>query len=108
MRSVLTAPVLAVTLLVAAPATASADEQLACLTLQQQRAAISNGQAVTLATAIRSARGTIRGRTGREVVKARLCRDPQGLRYMLTLLSRDGKVTHASVDATSGKLVDAR
>jgi uncharacterized membrane protein YkoI len=111
MRSVLIAPVLAVTVLVTAivaSAPAGADEQLACLTLQQQRAAISNGQAVTLATAIRSARGTIRGRTGREVVKARLCRDPQGLRYMLTLLARDGKVTHASVDATSGKLVDAR
>jgi uncharacterized membrane protein YkoI len=107
MRSALLAATVLVTT-IAASAPAVADDQLVCLTAQQQRAAISNGQAVTLATAIRSARGTVRGRTGREVVKARLCRNPQGLRYMLTLLARDGKVTHASVDATSGKLVDAR
>jgi uncharacterized membrane protein YkoI len=28
--------------------------------------------------------------------------------YLLTLLARDGKVTHAVVDAGSGKVVDAR
>jgi uncharacterized membrane protein YkoI len=79
-----------------------------CLNKAEQRAAISHGQAVTLATAIRSARGSVRGRGAREVVRARLCRDQNGLVYLLTLLSRDGKVTHTAVDATSGKVVDAR
>ena len=87
---------------------AAANEHRACLGKPEQRAAISQGQAVTLAAAIRSARVTVRGRGNREVVKARLCREPNGLVYMLTVLSRDGKVTRMTVDATSGKVVDAR
>lgn len=79
-----------------------------CLSRAEQRAAISNGQAVTLASAIRSIRGSERGRTAREVVKARLCRESEGLVYVLTVLARDGKVTHMTVDASSGKVVDAR
>jgi uncharacterized membrane protein YkoI len=87
--------------------TAAADEQHACLSKAEQRAAIANGQAVTLAAAIHSARGSVRG-GAREVVKARLCREPNGLVYVLTVLARNGKVTHTTVDATSGKVVDAR
>ncbi len=90
---------------------AAADE-VACLTRREQKGSIANGRAVTLAAAMRAAqvtaRVTARGRSGREVVKARLCREPEGLRYLLTVLARDGKVTHLTVDAGSGKLVDAR
>jgi uncharacterized membrane protein YkoI len=89
-------------------ASADAGGARACLNKAEQRAAISHGQAVTLSTAIRSARGSVRGRGAREVVRARLCREPDGLVYLLTLLARDGKVTHAVVDAGSGKVVDAR
>jgi uncharacterized membrane protein YkoI len=89
-------------------ALAAEGEQHACLSKTEQRAAISRGQAVTLAAAIRSARGSVRGRGAREVVRARLCREEKGLVYLLTLLARDGKVTHMAVDATSGKVVDAR
>ena len=85
-----------------------ADGAEACLSKAEQRLTLANGQAVTLAQAIRSARLSVRGRGVREVVKARLCRSPEGLRYMLTVLARDGKVTQATVDAGSGKLVDAR
>jgi uncharacterized membrane protein YkoI len=100
---------LAASLLIAfaAMAPAAADEQ-GCLTKDEQRAAITNGQAVTLATAIRAARVSVRGRTGKEVVKARLCREEGALRYVLTVLAKDGKVTRTSVDASSGKVVDAR
>ena len=84
-----------------------ADEQHSCLTAAQQRAAIANGQAVPLATAIRAVRGTVRARGSREVVKARLCREPKGLVYVLTVLARDGKVSRATIDAGSGKIVDA-
>jgi uncharacterized membrane protein YkoI len=89
---------------------AAADEY-ACLRKSEQRAAIANGQAVPLATAmrsIRSVRTAARSRGSREVIKARLCREDKGLVYVLTVLSRDGKVTHMSVDATSGKVVEAR
>ncbi len=95
--------------LAAEPATA--DENRACLNKAEQRAAISNGQAVPLATAIRSVRSVRtakRSRGGREVIKASLCREPKGLVYVLTVLSRDGKVTHTSVEATSGKVVEVR
>jgi uncharacterized membrane protein YkoI len=80
----------------------------ACMSRREQRLAIADGRAVTLAAAIRAARVTVRGRSGLEVVKVRLCREPEGLRYLLTVLSRDGKVTHLAVDATGGKLVEAR
>jgi len=103
-----TAALAAVLLSLVLPTTASADEQHACLSKAEQRAAIANGQAITLADAIRSARGSVRGHGAREVVKARLCREPNGLVYVLTVLARNGKVTHTTVDATSGKVVDAR
>ena len=90
------------------PARAADGQHRTCLSKAEQEAAISHGQAVTLAAAIRSARGSVRGHGSREVVRARLCREEKGLVYLLTLLSRDGKVTHATVDATSGKVVDAR
>jgi hypothetical protein len=85
--------------------------QRACLSKAEQRAAISHGQAVTLATAIRAVRGRgvrARGRGAREVVRAQLCRESGGLVYVLTVLARNGKVTHMTVDASSGNVVHAR
>lgn len=104
--------VLALTM-VSAPATAA---PLVCLSKTEQRAVISTGQAVTLATAIHAVRGSVRGsarrsaraKGGREVVRARLCRGSEGLVYVLTVLARDGKVTRTTVDARSGKVVEAR
>ena len=94
---------------VSAPLLAVADEQRACLSRAEQKAALSSGQTVALAVAIRSARGTVRDHGGaREVVNARLCREKNGLVYVLTVLARDGKVTHTAVDATSGRVVEAR
>ena len=102
------AATLTVPIFLSGPAVAAADDDQACLSKAEQRAALSSGQTVTLAAAIRSARGSVRGRGAREVVKARLCREEKGLVYLLTLLTRDGKVTHTAVDATSGKVVDLR
>jgi uncharacterized membrane protein YkoI len=101
-------PIAAVFVASTVQALAAEGEPRACLGRAEQTAAISHGQAVTLAAAIRSARGSVRGHGTREVVGARLCREERGLVYLLTLLSRDGKVTHATVDATSGKVVGAR
>jgi uncharacterized membrane protein YkoI len=89
-------------------AAGAAEDETACLNEAEQKAAISQGQAVTLATAIRSVRGSVRERGSREIVRARLCREPNRLVYLLTVLARDGKVTHTAVDATSGKVVDLR
>jgi uncharacterized membrane protein YkoI len=106
--SVLVLTVMATLTALSATALAAAEEDSACLSKAEQKAALSSGQTVTLAAAIRSARGSVRGRGSREVVKARLCREEKGLVYLLTLLTRDGKVTHTAVDATSGKVVDLR
>ena len=92
-----------VVLVAAAHPVQAAEEAHACLSKSEQRTAISTGQAVTLAQAIRS----VRGHGSREVVNAKLCREEKGLVYLLTVLSRDGKVTRMTVDATSGKVVDA-
>ena len=70
-----------------------------CLTTAQRRSVSASGKVVPLAKAIRAARAR-----RSEVVDARLCRGPQGLVYMLTLLAHDGKVTRATVDAASGQL----
>ena len=88
-------------------ATAVANEPRKCLSASEQRAAIATGQVIPLAAAIRSARGSVRGRGAREVVKARLCRRDGGLVYVLTVLARDGKVSRATIDAGSGRVVDA-
>ena len=98
---------IAVVLVASALPAGAEDKAPVCLSKSEQRAAISSGQAVTLAQASRSARGSVRGRGAREVVNAKLCREEKGLVYLLTVLSRDGKVTHMTVDATSGKVVDA-
>jgi uncharacterized membrane protein YkoI len=99
---------LAATLTVWGAPVQAASAERTCLSKAEQRAALSGGQTVTLAVAIRSARGSVRGRGAREVVRARLCHEEKGLVYLLTLLARDGKVTHTEVDAASGKVVNGR
>ena len=82
-----------------------ADEQKgACLSKEERRAAAAGSQLINVAAAIK----TVKGRSSRDVIRVSLCHSPKGLVYVLTLLGRDGKVTRASVDATSGLVVSAR
>jgi uncharacterized membrane protein YkoI len=83
---------------------ATAAEPMRCLGADERRAAIAANKAVPLARAIRVARG----RAGGDLVRARLCESGQRLVYLLTLLSRDGKVTRVTVDAASGRLIGRR
>ncbi len=97
---------LAVALLIgvlAAPASAANRVSRVCLNKEAQQAAISSGQAIPLAQAIRAVH-----RRPRDVVKARLCQDTKGLVYVLTLLARDGKVTRATIDASNGSVISGR
>jgi uncharacterized membrane protein YkoI len=72
-----------------------------CLTLQERNAVIAARKAVPLARAMRVVKSKVSG----DVVNARLCRReaPKGLVYVLTVLSRNGKVTTARVDAADGQ-----
>jgi hypothetical protein len=85
------------------PIDAFAAEPAHCLTGDEQRAAIVSGKAVPLASVIHALH-----RAPREVVKARLCQEPDRLIYLLTLLGRDGKVKLATVDAANGAVVGER
>ena len=92
---------IAIALLALAASPLLAADQQACLTRDEQRAAVTNGKAVSLAVALKAVRGR-----SRQVVRAQLCREPKGLVYALTVLARSGKVTHARVDAANGSLID--
>jgi uncharacterized membrane protein YkoI len=85
----------------AIPAQSTDSPRQACLTKDAQREAVAAGRSVPLAQAIQ----TIRPKNAGEVVRARLCWGPNGLVYVLTLLSRNGKVTRATVDAANGVVV---
>jgi len=86
-------------------AAAGAEELRGCLSQDERRAVIAARKAVPLARAMH----VVKARIGGEVVKARLCRQESGgngLVYVLTVLSRNGKVTQARVDAADGHWLD--
>lgn len=83
---------------------ADAEPRLRCLTRDQQRAAITERRALPLATVRKSVRARVPG----EMVRARLCQEPERLIYLLTVLPRDGKVRRVMVDAKSGAVVNVR
>ncbi len=73
----------------------------ACLTQKERRALVENGTVVHLAVAMHALKNRVTG----ALVRARLCRRPEGLVYVLTVLGHDGKVARAVVDAVKGTLV---
>ena len=83
---------------------ADAEPRMRCLTRDQQRSAITERRAVPLATVRTSVRAKVPG----EMVRARLCQEPDRLIYLLTVLPRDGKVRRVTVDAKSGAVVNVR
>lgn len=89
-----------------APAAETAAERPGpdCLDRQEQRTAVRQGAAIRLSVALRS----ISARDGDELLRAQLCRRDRKLVYVLTLLSRTGKVSRAIVDAKSGDVVKDR
>ena len=76
----------------------------ACLKLAQRRAVIAHHRVVKLSTAIRRVRKHVRG----DVIRAQLCLSAKGYVYLLTVLTRSGKVVRASVDAATGRLIGVR
>ena len=82
----------------AAAQPAAAAERLSCLSPEERGAVMAAHNAVPLARAMHAVTARVAG----EVVKARLCRQDKGLAYVLTVLSRNGKVVQARVDAADG------
>jgi hypothetical protein len=75
-----------------------------CFSRQEQRTAVHQGFAIRLGEALRA----ISARDGDELLRAELCRNKTGFVYVLTLLSRNGKVSRAIVDARSGAVIKDR
>jgi hypothetical protein len=75
-----------------------------CLNRQEQRTAVRQGLAIRLGAALRS----INAYEGDELLRAKLCRNRSGFVYLLTILSRNGKVGRAIVDAHSGAVIKDR
>jgi hypothetical protein len=88
----------------APPSDAAGQPDRECFNRQEQRMAVHQGLAVRLGIALRS----INARDGDELLRAQLCRNKSGLVYVLTLLSRNGKVSRAIVDARSGAMIKDR
>jgi uncharacterized membrane protein YkoI len=78
----------------------SAETEHGCLNQKERHALIENGSVIRLAAAMHAVHNTAPG----TLLRARLCRRPEGLVYVLTLLAHDGKVTHVAVDAVKGTL----
>jgi hypothetical protein len=87
----------------AAPTSAAPGSEAShpCLTQKERRALVENGTVVHLAVAMHALKNRVSG----ALVRARLCRRPDGLVYVLTVLGHDGKVSRAVVDAVKGTLV---
>src|ERR1700687_6489348 len=89
-------------LLLAGAGPAVAGELEGCLSPEQRRTAIASRQAIPPGKALRAAKAHLGG----EVVRARLCKEGDELVYVLTVLAHDGRVTLATIDGTSGALLD--
>ena len=87
------------------PVAAADVQQNACLTKSEQRIAVADRKAISLAQAVKSLRE--HGHRA-ELVGAKLCHHGDNLAYMLTLLARSGKVIVATVDATTGDVSNGR
>ena len=82
------------------PTHIGAEIEYACLSQKERHALIESGSVIRLAAAMHAVRNIAPG----TLLRARLCRRPEGLVYVLTLLAHDGKVTHVAVDAVKGTL----
>ncbi|HML09009.1 MAG TPA: hypothetical protein VK430_12890 [Xanthobacteraceae bacterium] len=80
---------------------AGAETARACLNQKERRALVESGGVLRLAVALRAVKNRVPG----TLVRARLCRRPDGLVYVLTVLAHDGKVARVIVDAVKGTLV---
>ena len=89
----------------AAPAFVVKAAERVCLNKTEQSAAVATHQVIPLAEAIKTLRE--HGHPG-EVVRVQLCRRENGLDYVLTMLSRSGKVISADLDAANGEIITSR
>jgi uncharacterized iron-regulated membrane protein len=84
----------------AALADSPAPVPAACLSSDEMREAVAAGHAIAPTAATRAARRAADG----EILRVRLCRHEDALVYRVTMLQRDGRVGHVTIDGVSGKV----
>jgi uncharacterized membrane protein YkoI len=82
-------------------AAASVGAEGRCLSRAEQRAEIAEHKLMRLSTAMKE----VKRRIGGDVVGARLCQQGNELVYVLTVLTRNGKVARERVDAVTGAML---
>ena len=86
-----------------APQIAAADGSLgSCVSDAELRDLVNSGQIVPQIYAFRTARA----QAGGDIVRASLCPAETGLVYIITTLSKDGKLTRVTINAVTGKPID--
>ena len=76
-----------------------------CLNKAEQRVAVATHKVMPLAEVMKNRHK--QGHHG-ELVRARLCREGDGLVYVLTLLGRSGRVLRVTVDAENDEPINSR
>jgi len=102
LKTALFVVVVALAPLLATPSDAA--PRMRCLSRAQQRIAIAEHRALTLAEVRRAVRRRVPG----ELLRARLCVEAQRLIYLLTVLPGDGKVRRVIIDAKTGEILRVR
>jgi uncharacterized membrane protein YkoI len=96
-----TAALTAAALILALAPMRAEEAEHTCLNQKERRVEAESGRLISLGRAMHAARVHLPG----TVVQARLCRAPEGLVYVLTVLAHDGRVERIAVDAVKGTLV---
>ena len=73
----------------------------ACLPSHEVRGLVERGEVIPVHKAMQMARS----RFGGEIVKARLCPEPDRLIYLLTLLDKNSHINLVAMDARTGQLI---
>lgn len=98
-------PIVLACALCAVPALAAEPAGDACLSKAEQRVAVAERKAIPLARAMHNRREKGHFAT---LLRARLCHREEKLVYVLTLLSRSGRVFSETVDASNGDVISGR
>ena len=86
------------------PTRLGSETPFGCLNPRERRALIESGAVLRLVAVMQMVHTKMPG----ILVRARLCRRPDGFTYVLTLLDYDGKVTRVAVDAVKGTPIGER
>jgi len=97
--------IMLVSAVASAPQAQGAPLALHCMPPREMQDILADQKLVAPTIAVVTARHALQGA---DVLRADLCRDPDGLIYVIMALRKDGRVVQVTIDAPSGKLKSVR